>query len=205
MKVQVNVQQIAQALSDPKHRKKLSSLPTELGDPNGNPNEGPTNGAEDLVVLFALKLSKLMNRARPLRRTYPDINELCIRIEKMFNCKAEDLRETIVNMSPSQLGQILASDPKLSQIMEQLQELCRPGREIVISTSQDKLKSAKVNFEEAGVSAQEVILKLNLYLHDKEKSEPLIKKVLTEPYLLTYDELSQIIAPFLMKDLKRYA
>ena len=58
----------------------------------------------------------------------------------------------------------------------------------------NKLKSAKVNFEEAGVSAQEVILKLNLYLHDKEKSEPLIKKVLTEPYLLTYDELSQIIA-----------
>ena len=190
----MTTEQIVQALSDPKQRKKISSLPTELGNPNGNPNEGPTNGAEDLVVLFALKLSKLMNRARPLRRAYPDINELCTRIEKMFNCKAEDLRETIVNMSPSQLGQILASNPNLSQIMEQLQELCRPGREIIISTSQDKLKSAKVNFEETGVSAQEVILKLNLYLHDKEKYEPLIKKIISEPYLLTYEELSKIIA-----------
>ncbi len=186
----LKTEQLAGLLSDPKKRREAENLPTELGADG----KGPRNGADDLALLFALRLFRLMQKAHALRHSYPEVRELCRRIEQIFNCDSETFRSTVSALSAAQLGQILAQNPQLPELMEQLRQLCLPGREIVISDKEDHLKDKHLNFEEAADTALELISSLKEYILQHQDSIPDLKRVLHAPWELSQAALEQLRA-----------
>ena len=166
-------EQIVKVLTSPQLRKaaqQLQGAGAAASDDAGADSAEGVGSAGDLTRLFILRLQKLMDKAQRRRRSYPEIDELMLRIEQIFAAEQGQIRKVLQNLSMQRLSELLQAEPRLPELMDDLRRLCTDGSEIILSNAPDQITSVTRSYGKAGEDGAAVVQRLAALLQRAQQA-----------------------------------